>query len=182
MKLKKYDYSKVLYRATISLCLIAAGIWLGIMTGILSIFVDINFLKFFLPLTGGAFAWYWNEREKRLSEEYQRKEAKYVALIESLKGFYAETSDTEKKLKLKDKFLAELDKCWLYCPDEVIKKGYGFLQTVHDGTNLSENVKERAVGELVLSIRKDLLCRKLVRSTHLKSENFKLLKVNDGVV
>ena len=175
MKLKEYDYSKVLYQAAISLCLIAAGIWLGIMTGILSIFIDINFLKFFLPLTGAAFAWYWNEREKRLSEEYQRKEAKYVALIESLEGFYEKTSDAG----LKNKFLEELNKCWLYCPDEVIKKGYAFLETVHTGANSSDNIKEQALGQLVLSIRKDLLCQKLVRSTHLKPGDFKILGVND---
>ena len=177
MKLKECSYNKALCRAAISLCFIAAGIWLGILTGILSIFINIDYLKFFLPLAGAAFVWYWNEREKRLSEEYQRKEAKYVALIESLEGFYEKTSDAG----LKNKFLEELNKCWLYCPDEVIKKGYAFLETVQTGANSSDDIKEQALGQLVLSIRKDLLCRKLVRSTHLKPEDFQLLKVNDDV-
>lgn len=182
MKLRESSNNKWLCQATIWLCFIAVGIWLGINTGILSIPIDIDYLEFILPLAGVAFAWFWNEREKRLSEEYKRKEAKYESLIKSLRGFYVETSVTEQSLELKKIFLAELDKCWLYCPDEIIKKGYNFLETVQADTDSSDDDnKERAVGELALAIRKDLLCRKLVRSTNLKPENYKILKVNDSI-
>ncbi len=50
--------------------------------------VILEFAKFFVPLTGAAIAWFWNERQKRIAEEYVRKEQKYLALIDSLYGFY----------------------------------------------------------------------------------------------
>lgn len=56
----------------------------------------LDFLKFFLPLGGAAFAWYWNERSKRINEVYVRKEQKYTNLIESLEGFYSHVSGQER--------------------------------------------------------------------------------------
>ena len=47
----------------------------------------LDFLKFFLPLAGAAFAWHWNERRKIVAAEYERKAEKYAALIDSLQGF-----------------------------------------------------------------------------------------------
>ncbi|MGQ0750149.1 MAG: hypothetical protein ACT4PS_06405 [Betaproteobacteria bacterium] len=84
-----------------------------------------------LSSTGrAAFAWYWNERRKLIADEYERKSEKYGALSESLQGFYV-TADPARSRELKARFLSELNKCWLYCPDEVIKKTYSFLETVH---------------------------------------------------
>lgn len=137
-----------------------------------------DFLKFFLPLAGVAFAWYWNERSKRIAEEYERKEAKYAALIESLPGFYVSATAPDQSRKLKANFLAELNNCWLYCPDEVIRTAYAFLEKIQTGVRCSDEEKERAVGELVLCIRKDLLARKRLRSTELSSDDFRHLKVN----
>jgi hypothetical protein len=136
-----------------------------------------DFLKFFLPLAGGAFAWFWNERRKRISEEYERKAEKYAALIESLQGFYIGI-DPENGRRLKDKFIQELNKCWLYCSDDVIHKAYAFLNTVHTREKTTDEVKERAVGDLMLAIRRDLLARKPMRVTALTAADFQHLKVN----
>lgn len=139
---------------------------------------SLDFLKFFLPLAGAAVAWFWNERRKRIAEEYERKEAKYAALIDSLQGFYVDAANTDTGRKLKAKFLTELNKSWLYCSDKVIKDAYAFLETVHTGAESTAAEKEEAVGQLVLSIREDLVSRKRVRTTNLSVKDFKHLKVN----
>ena len=71
-----------------------------------------------------------------------------------LRGFY---SGIENADRLKGEFLDQLNQCWLYCPDEV---------------------KEKAMGEFIAAIRKDLLSRVLVRCTKLIGEDFRHLKVN----
>lgn len=136
-----------------------------------------DFLKFFLPLAGAAVAWFINERRKRSAEEYERKERRYSALVGSLQGFYV-TASPDRARELKAQFLRELNNCWLYCPDEVIRKAYAFLATVHTDANSTDEAKERAVGDLVLSIRQDLLSRSSVRSTQLTARDFKHLRVN----
>jgi hypothetical protein len=137
----------------------------------------LDFLKFFLPLAGAAFAWFWNERRKRSAEEYERKEKRYEALVESLQGFYTTMISDPKGRELKAQFLAELNKSWLYCPDDVIKKAYAFIATVQTGANSTDAIKECAVAELMVAIRKDLLSRKPVRLTALTDKDFKHLTV-----
>jgi len=141
------------------------------MSGLLSA----DFLKIFIPLVGAIIAWFANEWRKRGWEEYQRKEGKYQVLLKSLKGFYTSASPEEAKV-LKQAFLEQLDLCWLYCPDEVIKKAYVFLSCVHTNIRCTDEEKEKALGDLVLAIRKDLLSRKIVRKTKLKPEDFKILR------
>jgi Pyruvate/2-oxoacid:ferredoxin oxidoreductase delta subunit len=128
-------------------------------------------LNILIPVIGGVLAlisgfvtWYLNERSKRVYEEYKRKEEKYSELIRSLRGFYIESSSKE----LKTEFLNQLNLCWMYCPDEVIYKAYGFLY--------SHEKKEKAVGEFMLAIRKDMISRKPLRKTNLKPEDFKHLR------
>jgi len=132
-------------------------------------------LKFFVPLVGAVLAWFWNERRKRVAEEYERKAEKYAALVDSLQGFYVGISEEDGR-RLKARFLQELNKCWLYCPDEVIKKAYAFLDTAHTKAQHGDEAKERAVGELMLAIRRDLLARKPVRTTALTIKDFRHLK------
>lgn len=137
----------------------------------------LDFLKFAIPVAGAGFAWYWNERRKRISDEYEKKAERYTKLIESLQGFY-EGVEQKEAHRLKSNFIIELNNCWLYCPDEVINKAYNFLLRVHDGQQFSDEIKEKAVGELMIEIRKDLLTRKPLRRTSLKASDFKLLKAN----
>ena len=91
------------------------------------------------------------------------------------KGFYVEAGDAD---RLKAEFLDQLNQCWLYCPDEVIRKGYAFLDTVHARQRQPDEAKEKAMGDFVVSIRRDLLSRKLIRSTALTEADFRHLKVN----
>ena len=62
----------------------------------------------------------------------------------------------------------------------MIKRGYEFLDTIHAKAVQSEQVKETAMGEFVLAIRKDLLSRHLTKITKLGSDDFWHLEVDDG--
>lgn len=125
-----------------------------------------------IAFCGGLVTWRLNERSKRIHEEYKRKEEKYSGLIRSLRGFYVNSENRE----LKTEFLNQLNLCWMYCPDEVIRKAYNFLNMVHTGQKHSDEENEKAVGELMLAIREDLIGKKLLRTTNLKPEDFKHLK------
>lgn len=130
-----------------------------------------EFWKFVIPLLGAVLAWFLNEWRKRLWEQYTRKEDQYKQLLLCLRGFYIDTFDKE----LRADFLDQLNICWLYCPDEVIKKAYTFLETVNTNQKQNDLVKENAAGDFVLSIRRDLLSRKLVKKTKLLATDFKHL-------
>jgi hypothetical protein len=146
-------------------------------------FLSIGFLKFFLPLLGAIFAWFWtifawfwNEQWKRAADEYVRKEKQYEALVDSLAGFYKRATELPEDRELKGRFLQELNKCWLYCPDEVIKKAYAFLATVQTGKVHTDAEKERALGEFMVAIRRDLLSRRRSKATRLTASDFKHLR------
>jgi len=133
----------------------------------------LNSIQIVLPLISAIIVWFFNEKRKRAWEEYQRKEENYKELIKSLKGFYLSWNDGEKK-ELKNKFIDQLNLCWLYCPDEVIQKGYNFINTLLEN-KATDQERENALGELVITIRKDLMKRTISRKTKLKASNFKTL-------
>lgn len=122
------------------------------------------FLTIMLPLFGAAIAWILNEWRKRKWEDYQRKETNYRELLIAMGGFYASNESKE----LKGKFLEQVRLCWLYCPDEVIRRAYDFLGKVEQ----SAEDRERAAGEFVSAVRKDLFSMGF-RKTDLKAEDFK---------
>ena len=125
-----------------------------------------------IVFVSGLVTWYLNERSKRIYEEYKRKEDKYSALIRSLRGFYVDSFNKE----LQTEFLNQLNLCWMYCPDEVIHKAYNFLLMVHTAQKHSDEEKGKAVGELILTIRKDLISKKPLVKTNLKPEDFRYLR------
>lgn len=131
--------------------------------------------KFALPLLGAVVAWYINEWRKRVTDQYQRKEANYKELVQALRGFYEGARNAD---ELKLEFLNELNISWLYCPDEVICKAYAFLETVHGRERRSAEEKQLAFGAFVAAIRKDLFSRRLVHSTRLTAEDFRHFSLN----
>ncbi|NYT63159.1 hypothetical protein H0A66_12625 [Alcaligenaceae bacterium] len=143
-----------------------------IMNALTNVISSVDFWKLVLPLFGAVVAWYMNESRKRLLEQYQRKEANYKELVRTLRGFY---EGAENQGMMRTEFLNQLNVAWLYCPDDVIKKGYVFLETVHANAIQDDDAKEDAMGAFVLAIRKDLLSRKLVQKTGLIPSDFKHL-------
>ena len=87
-----------------------------------------------------------------------------------MRGFYAQVNDQEEKVE----FVEQLNLYWLYCPDEVIKSDYDFLNTINSAeATLVE--KQTAHGDFVVAIRKDLLSRKITRKTKLTSQDYQHL-------
>ena len=119
-----------------------------------------------------VLGWYLNEQSKKKWEAYKRKEDNYKELIRTLRGFYIDKPSKE----LKEEFLYQVNLCWLYSPDEVIKAAYGFLDTVHAGVTSTDAVKEKAVSSLVLAMREDILSGKTIDKTELTAGDFKHLK------
>lgn len=126
-----------------------------------------------ITLLGSFLIWSGTERSKRKQENYNRKEKIYAKLIESIKGFYTNSNQKE----LKDVFITQLNLCWLYSPDHIIRKVYAFLQMVH--TNIdrpySDEEKEKALAELILEMRNDLISNNNIKDTTLEPKEFKLL-------
>jgi hypothetical protein len=142
--------------------------------GMLEQLVSVDFLKFFLPAAGAVVAWFIDRRQRRALEEYQRKEERYREMLNALPGFYVESQDEEQK----QAFLNQINLCWLYCSDEVIRKAYGFIATVHtDEQRAANGTRQRALGELILAIREDLISRSPVKQTNLRAEEFRVLAV-----
>lgn len=68
--------------------------------------------------------------------------------------------------------------CWLYCPGEVIRRAYRFLNAVHtDAREQPAEVRELAAGELVTAIRRDLLSKRTVSGSNLDASDFRHLDV-----
>jgi len=143
-----------------------------ILSKISNIISSIDFWKIVVPLLIAIIAWSFNERSKLRWEQYKRKEESYRKLLESARGFYASTANAD----LRRNFLDELNMCWLYAPDYVIKKGYIFLSTVHKGSGKSDTEQELAFGNFIVAIRRDLLSGELVNKTNLRAEDFRHLK------
>jgi hypothetical protein len=76
-------------------------------------------------------AWFVNESGKRAWEEYQRKETNYRALLSASRGFFVNAQDTKRKAD----FLEQVELCWLYCSDEVIRRANEFLDSVKTGAH-----------------------------------------------
>jgi hypothetical protein len=133
---------------------------------------SVEFLKFSIPLLGAVIAWFANEGRKRLTDQYQRKEANYKDLVRSLGGFYADSANGD---DMRAEFLSQLNLSWIYCPDEVIRKAYEFLDTVHSKRVHTDKEKEQALGAFVAAVRADILSRKLVRKTALTARDFRHL-------
>ena len=122
-------------------------------------------------------AWVANEWRKQYWELYKRKEESYKELLKSVRGYYDVAVDT----KLKAEFLHQLDLCWLYCTDEVIKRGYDFLNLIRDDIKATDKERNKALSEFVLSVRNDIYPKwwMLFKKSKLTREDFKIYRVKE---
>ncbi len=127
-----------------------------------------DFLKFFIPMGGAVVAWFLNERRRRAWEEYLRKEERYRALLRTLAGFYTHASSPI----VREEFLEEYKRCWLYCSDEVIRAANEAMVVMVEGTQVPMDERLSKIGELVLAIRRDLLRRTLTNETSLRPSEY----------
>jgi hypothetical protein len=139
-----------------------------------NIFLAPQFWGFATPIVVATIAWMFNERSKLKWNQHAKREERYSRLIEAIEGFYVTAEDPHGS---RQEFLKQLNQSWLYCPDEVINCAYAFLDAVKVGSTSSPDDKERLFGDLVVSIRKDLLNPTLVRKTSLTNKDYRHLMV-----
>ena len=131
-----------------------------------------------ITIIGAGFIWFFNAFLDRSRQERKIKTDRYIGLISCLPGFYEGGSlNEDEKRQAKEEFIKQLSLCWLYCPDEVIRKGNDFLKCVRIGAQPKEkNNKEISLGKFVLAVRRDTLKKRLwfLNKTQLQPEDFHL--------
>ena len=137
----------------------------------MSDYFSADFAKIFVPLIGAVIAWFVNRRRDRQLDDYRRKEERYRELLLAVRGFHDPSAPAE----LRQRFFDQMYLSWLYCPDEVIRKGIRFIETVADGNTSSDDDRRDSLGSFVLAIRADLLSRGVVKSTSLVPRDFRPL-------
>ena len=118
-----------------------------------------DFLLILFPVVSGIIGsyltYYFTMKSKRSEAIFRFKEEKYSNLLVLLKGFVGRTAAGD----LKRQFFDEQYKSWLYCSDEVVRAINKMVKLVIDskGQAPDRNKGREAVGEIVQSMRKDLL-------------------------
>ena len=125
------------------------------------------------PFLAGLLMWILNQHAKWKWERHIRKEERYVGFLDSIAGFYVGSSTAEEKTK----FIHQLRLAWLYCPDDVIRLGNRFLDTVKVKDEKSTDAeKETALGNLLLELRREMVGK---TKTNLKAADYKHWKSED---
>lgn len=106
-------------------------------------------------ILGSYLTYYFTSKSKRNEAIVKFKEEKYSKLLLKLQGFVGATTDG----KTKREFFEEQYQSWLYCSDEVVEAINHLINLVIENKGKTPNPEEgrKAVGNLVLAMRKDLL-------------------------
>lgn len=114
---------------------------------------------------------FWlNIRHKRIDENTKNKRELYLKILKCQSCFYDSCESKEGK----NEFITILRQCWLYSNDDVIKKGNDFFNTLLADAQKTSEEKQEALQNLVLSIRKDFIKNKTVK-TKLSPGDFKIV-------
>jgi hypothetical protein len=106
-------------------------------------------------IIGSYLTFYFTSRSKKFEAITRYKEEKYSKLLLKLQGFVGTTANA----KSKREFFEEQYQSWLYCSDEVVEAMNHMVELVIDSKGKPPDHEEgrRAVGNIVLAMRKDLL-------------------------
>lgn len=131
------------------------------------------FLIAFLTILGSVLVWYLNEKSKRELNIQKQKEERYKKMVICIKAFTTGNPD----VTLRQEFIDQLNLSWVYCPDEVVKKGTFVLETMipNDvGVSIYTNEEKiKAIGDFFVEIRKDILNKSSNTKSNLKVEDYK---------
>jgi hypothetical protein len=137
--------------------------------------MDFHITYIIVPLIsaiiGGYISYYFSSKAKKYEAVLKFKEEKYANLLIHLQGFVGSTISYETKKQ----FFEEQYKSWIYGSDDVIKATNYMIQLVIDaqGRDPDHDEGRRAVGNIVLAMRKDLLGK-----TKLTYEDFRYTDVH----
>lgn len=119
---------------------------------------------------GALLAFLFTSRAKRDESILRFKEEKYAKLLVKLQGFVGATTSAQ----LKREFFEEQYQSWLYASDEVVEaiNNLVCLVIASKGFPPDPEVGHKAVGEIVLAMRRDLL-----KTTTLSHSSFRYTDV-----
>ena len=114
-----------------------------------------SFLALTSAIIGGFISYYFTSKSKKLEAVLKFREEKYSNLLILLQGFVGSTTSSE----IKKKFFEEQYKSWIYGSDEVVTALNNLVDLVIKSQGKDPNPEEgrKAVGNIVLAMRKDLL-------------------------
>ena len=92
-------------------------------------------------------------RQRLEWDQYTRKAEIYETVLREMGGFYENAKNARAR---KDKVLEAFRLCELHCPDQIIRAGNAFLNTVAVGARSSEEEQQQALGMLREEMRRDL--------------------------
>ena len=133
-----------------------------------------DILLIILPFISGVIsAWVtylFTIKIKKNESILKFKEEKYSNLLILLKGFVGKSASAD----LKRKFFEEQYKSWLYSSDDVVKSINELVELLIKERGMAPNPQKgrKAVGNIVLQMRKDLLGK-----TNLKYDDFRYTDV-----
>lgn len=106
---------------------------------------------------GGYISFYFSSKAKKNEAVMKFKEEKYANLLIHMQGFVGNTASSDPKKK----FFEEQYKSWIYASDEVVRTTNDMIKLVIDAQGKDPDHEEgrKAVGNIVLAMRKDLLGR-----------------------
>ncbi|MDO8301834.1 MAG: hypothetical protein Q7T18_01190 [Sedimentisphaerales bacterium] len=134
------------------------------------------FIPLVPPLMSAALAafltYLFTSRARRDEAIIRFKEEKYAKLLVKLQGFVGTTVSA----KLKREFFEEQYQSWLYASDEVVEAINALVQLVinNRGDAPDPEAGRKAVGEIVLAMRRDLL-----KNTSLSYKSFRYTDVRE---
>jgi hypothetical protein len=131
----------------------------------------LTILSAVIPLAVAVFVWGSTEVSRLRMDAYQRKEAHYVELVKALNGFYVATQKRETKAH----FLQQMNICGLHCPDDVVRAGNAFLDTVQTGAGKTSSQRDQAASGFFLAMRRDLR-----PGTNLGDTDLRFFKLSEG--
>lgn len=126
-----------------------------------------------LAVLAAAVTYACTEQAKLNADSYQRREERYQQLTASVTAFYITSTDLTKRRQ----FLAELDRCWLYCSDDVLRACYQFVDSIKEGNKASDEDRRLLLGAFVVAMRKDLVSHKRVKQSSMKPDEYQSLYV-----
>lgn len=138
--------------------------------------MELTWIIWIVGIVGGIITWLYNEVQKRRQKLLSEKEKRYENLIRLIRNLGDVAIDSNKG----NEFIVEFQLCWMYCPDEVIKKGNRFLDSMNSEIEVFEQKNtDNLKGEFILELRKDLIKMNksllyiFQKSTNLKAKDFR---------
>ena len=106
-------------------------------------------------LVSSYLTYYFTMKTKKSEATLKFKEEKYANLLVLLQGFVGTTASSDTKRN----FFEEEYRSWLYCSDDVVKAINDMVELVitSEGSNPDAEKGKKAVGNIVIAMRKDLL-------------------------